>query len=484
MAEVQNKVAPEPAPKPISGNVVKVRQKFGVLEDGALAHTLQEEEFSDHYTGNISRRRTVRKDIKTAKELASEAAIEAFAEEHEYVQRLKSIEEQDKETAKGLFREMMEEERRKAEESEQTDEEIAKQLQTEEVKKREREKMERESLRLARQLSQQNEAAGAVGGIPEEDSQQKVLTDEELAKRLQAAEIKKMREKHQRREAEAEKLTRKISETEQHSSSGTSQITNGESQRLIVNLPNGAAAGYDSDEDTDNIAQSTKDEILARKLQSQENQRQGQLTEEQLALMKKDEIIARKMQHEEAMIAKKKVYKRYQEKVDNEVAYLEPMVHIGLERKVSIPSELQHGKGITLTDIKVIDGQPIPEGTTASAILRSPPQSPGSPEQESLPYRDPPLPPPNANVFAAIDPTYKAPQSNNVRLIKQRSLSEDGPTEEEPKTKSASKTKSKKEKSKEKSKDKKDKHKEEPKDVKNEDKPLKKKRASFFGKKK
>ncbi|XP_033096839.1 coiled-coil domain-containing protein 50-like isoform X3 [Anneissia japonica] len=450
MAGVGEK-APDPPPKPISGNVVKVCQKFGVLEDGVLAHTLQEEEFQGHYSGNIDRRRTVRKDIKTAKQLASEAAIETYAEEHEYVQRLKSIEEQDKETAREMYREMLEEEKRKLNNMKavhETDQEIAKRLQKDEVKEIEREKMDRESERLARQLSQQEEV-GAVGGVPmkRQEPLVKVLTDEELAKRMQAAEIKKMREMHQRREAESQKLARQVADNEQYKSSDASEISNGDSRRTVTGFPNGAGVtDCDSDEDTDHIAQATKDEILARKLQMQENQQQGQKTEEKLKLMKHDEIIARKMQHEEAMIAKRKVYKRYQEKVDNEVAYLED------EQQVDI--------------------------TNASSKLGSPQSGVQQGQSSSM---GPPLPPPNANVFTVIDPTYRPAPNSNVRLIKQTSLSDDAP-KDKPKAEAPSRTKSKKDKSKEKEKAR-EKGKEESKE-KNEDRSVKKKRSSFFGKKK
>ncbi|XP_033096834.1 uncharacterized protein LOC117101077 isoform X1 [Anneissia japonica] len=381
-----------------------------------------------------------------------------------------------------MYREMLEEEKRKLNNMKavhETDQEIAKRLQKDEVKEIEREKMDRESERLARQLSQQEEV-GAVGGVPmkRQEPLVKVLTDEELAKRMQAAEIKKMREMHQRREAESQKLARQVADNEQYKSSDASEISNGDSRRTVTGFPNGAGVtDCDSDEDTDHIAQATKDEILARKLQMQENQQQGQKTEEKLKLMKHDEIIARKMQHEEAMIAKRKVYKRYQEKVDNEVAYLEPMVHIGLERKVSIPLGLQKGNGIKLTDIKAIDEQQV-DITNASSKLGSPQSGVQQGQSSSM---GPPLPPPNANVFTVIDPTYRPAPNSNVRLIKQTSLSDDVP-KDKPKAKAPSRTQSKKDKSKEKEKAR-EKGKEESKE-KNEDRSVKKKRSSFFGKKK
>ncbi|XP_033096835.1 uncharacterized protein LOC117101077 isoform X2 [Anneissia japonica] len=350
-----------------------------------------------------------------------------------------------------MYREMLEEEKRKLNNMKavhETDQEIAKRLQKDEVKEIEREKMDRESERLARQLSQQEEV-GAVGGVPmkRQEPLVKVLTDEELAKRMQAAEIKKMREMHQRREAESQKLARQVADNEQYKSSDASEISNGDSRRTVTGFPNGAGVtDCDSDEDTDHIAQATKDEILARKLQMQENQQQGQKTEEKLKLMKHDEIIARKMQHEEAMIAKRKVYKRYQEKVDNEVAYLED------EQQVDI--------------------------TNASSKLGSPQSGVQQGQSSSM---GPPLPPPNANVFTVIDPTYRPAPNSNVRLIKQTSLSDDVP-KDKPKAKAPSRTQSKKDKSKEKEKAR-EKGKEESKE-KNEDRSVKKKRSSFFGKKK
>ena len=44
-----------------------------------------------HYTGNITRNRTVRQDIRTAKEVAEDEALQAFREEHEQVERNREL---------------------------------------------------------------------------------------------------------------------------------------------------------------------------------------------------------------------------------------------------------------------------------------------------------------------------------------------------------------------------------------------------------
>nr|XP_055044007.1 coiled-coil domain-containing protein 187 isoform X1 [Misgurnus anguillicaudatus]XP_055044008.1 coiled-coil domain-containing protein 187 isoform X1 [Misgurnus anguillicaudatus] len=108
--------------------VQEVCQCFAVLEDGALAHNLQEQEIEQHYTSNIQRNQLVQKDIRVAKSLQDEEKHTALLLQQ---QATRQLEERDSEYARMIQEEI----RRRAEEArrrEVEDEEIAKRIQEEE----------------------------------------------------------------------------------------------------------------------------------------------------------------------------------------------------------------------------------------------------------------------------------------------------------------------------------------------------------------
>ncbi|XP_058498763.1 coiled-coil domain-containing protein 187 isoform X1 [Solea solea] len=106
-------------------------QCFAVLEDGVLAHNLQEQEIEQHYTSNVQKNQLVQNDIRVAKRLQDEEE-EQWAQQTAVVrQTSRQLEEQDLEFARVIQDEIQrcaEEARRR----EMDDEEIAKRLQEEE----------------------------------------------------------------------------------------------------------------------------------------------------------------------------------------------------------------------------------------------------------------------------------------------------------------------------------------------------------------
>ncbi|KAI1890689.1 hypothetical protein AGOR_G00156230 [Albula goreensis] len=110
---------------PTESGAKELCQCFAVLEDGALAHSLQEQEIEQYYNSNVQKNQLVQNDIRIAKRLQDE-------EEQQLSQASRQLEEQDSEYARRIQEEIQrcaEEARRREEE----DEEIAKQLQEEEM---------------------------------------------------------------------------------------------------------------------------------------------------------------------------------------------------------------------------------------------------------------------------------------------------------------------------------------------------------------
>ncbi|XP_069040061.1 keratin, type I cytoskeletal 9-like isoform X2 [Lepisosteus oculatus] len=106
--------------------VQEVCQCFAVLEDGALAHNLQEQEIEQYYSSNVQKNQLVQRDIRIARRLQDEEEQQARLQEG-----TRHIEEQDSEYARVIQEEIQ----RRAEEArrrEEEDEEIAKRLQEEE----------------------------------------------------------------------------------------------------------------------------------------------------------------------------------------------------------------------------------------------------------------------------------------------------------------------------------------------------------------
>ncbi|XP_058498765.1 coiled-coil domain-containing protein 187 isoform X3 [Solea solea] len=162
-------------------------QCFAVLEDGVLAHNLQEQEIEQHYTSNVQKNQLVQNDIRVAKRLQDEEE-EQWAQQTAVVrQTSRQLEEQDLEFARVIQDEIQrcaEEARRR----EMDDEEIAKRLQEEEqrINGRSRGQKGDSSEGVSLQLDP-GEASLDLGEL------QQVLQDEELARKLQEEEEKLLR---------------------------------------------------------------------------------------------------------------------------------------------------------------------------------------------------------------------------------------------------------------------------------------------------
>ncbi|KAG8430726.1 hypothetical protein GDO86_020067 [Hymenochirus boettgeri] len=105
--------------------VNEVCRDFSVLEDGALAHCLQEQEIEQHYASNVRKNKLVQKDIRIAKRLQDEEDLQCKVFS---LEKQKQIEELDSEYARAIQEELQ----RKAQEClqrEEEDKEIAKRLQ-------------------------------------------------------------------------------------------------------------------------------------------------------------------------------------------------------------------------------------------------------------------------------------------------------------------------------------------------------------------
>lgn len=153
--------------------VQEVCQNFAVLEDGVLAHSLQEQEIEKYYMTNIQKNQLVQNDIRMAKQLQDEEDEQRAQHSAVLRQSSRQIEEQDFEYARVIQEELQrcaEEARRR----ELDDEELAKQMQEEEEQRntRSREERDRTSLELG--------------------ELQQVLHDEELARKLQEEEEERL----------------------------------------------------------------------------------------------------------------------------------------------------------------------------------------------------------------------------------------------------------------------------------------------------
>lgn len=149
--------------------VQEVCQNFAVLEDGVLAHSLQEQEIEKYYTTNIQKNQLVQNDIRVAKQLQDEEEEQRAQHSALLRQASRQIEEQDFEYARVIQEEIQrcaDEARRR----ELDDEELAKQMQEEEEQQRRRTREERDRTSLE------------LGEL------QQVLHDEELARKLQEEE--------------------------------------------------------------------------------------------------------------------------------------------------------------------------------------------------------------------------------------------------------------------------------------------------------
>ncbi|XP_078111668.1 coiled-coil domain-containing protein 187 [Sander vitreus] len=170
-------------------NLPRVREVcecFAVLEDGVLAHNLQEQEIEQYYTTNIQKNQLVQNDIRVAKRLQDEEEEEQAQQSTLLRQASRQLEEEDFEYARVIQEEIQrcaEEARRR----EQEDEEIAKRMQEEE----EQRIMRRSHSEGASLQPEPGETSLDLGEL------RQVLQDEELAHKLQEEEEKLLRRNSQ-----------------------------------------------------------------------------------------------------------------------------------------------------------------------------------------------------------------------------------------------------------------------------------------------
>ncbi|XP_062315387.1 coiled-coil domain-containing protein 187 isoform X2 [Osmerus eperlanus] len=166
--------------------VQEVCQCFAVLEDGALAHNLQEQEIEQYYTTNIQKNQLVQNDIRIAKRLQDEEEEQGAQRRARLSQATRQLEEQDSEYARRIQEEIQRCADEEARRREQEDEEIAKRIQEEEEQR-------------VRQRSSVQESFSEGAGLKPEGAcldmgeLQQVLLDEELARRLQEEEERLLR---------------------------------------------------------------------------------------------------------------------------------------------------------------------------------------------------------------------------------------------------------------------------------------------------
>ncbi|KAL1021014.1 hypothetical protein UPYG_G00007590 [Umbra pygmaea] len=105
---------------------------FAVLEDGALAHNLQEQEIEQYYTTNIQKNQLVQKDIRIAKRLQEEEEEQRGEHRALLSQASRQLEEQDSEYAQMIQQEIQRCAEEEARRREHEDQEMAKRIQEEE----------------------------------------------------------------------------------------------------------------------------------------------------------------------------------------------------------------------------------------------------------------------------------------------------------------------------------------------------------------
>uniref|UniRef100_A0A3P9N6J7 Coiled-coil domain containing 187 n=1 Tax=Poecilia reticulata TaxID=8081 RepID=A0A3P9N6J7_POERE len=135
---------------------------FAVLEDGVLAHSLQEQEIEQYYTTNIQKNQLVQNDIRVARRLQHEEEQQRAQQSALFRQVSRQMEEQDFEYARVIQEEL--------------------QRRAEEAHRREQDDEVRASLQ-----PEPSEAGLDLGDLHQ------VLQDEELARKLQEEEDKQLR---------------------------------------------------------------------------------------------------------------------------------------------------------------------------------------------------------------------------------------------------------------------------------------------------
>lgn len=145
---MSNTKVPEAENLPVTGRVTEVCQEWMVREDSALAYRLQNQEFTDHLSGNRYRNALVREDFPRAKD--EQLREQRMAEQAAaiYQKMLSEQEEIDNKIAKELADKIEREERTKRRAIEIRDQEVARQM------------LEKERLRVDRLNQGPREFAG------------------------------------------------------------------------------------------------------------------------------------------------------------------------------------------------------------------------------------------------------------------------------------------------------------------------------------
>ncbi|XP_058858252.1 coiled-coil domain-containing protein 187 isoform X6 [Acipenser ruthenus] len=183
--------------------VQEVCQGFAVLEDGALAHNLQEQEIEQYYASNVQKNQLVQRDVRIAKRLQDEEDQRRRLTDCRRQMNISSrasrcSEEQDSEYAQTIQEDI----RRRAEEArrrEEQDEEIAKKLQEEEELEIRRRRLDSGCQGNQTGLLSNREGGSCAGAAPPAglhaevaqmglQDREQVLRDAELARRLQEEE--------------------------------------------------------------------------------------------------------------------------------------------------------------------------------------------------------------------------------------------------------------------------------------------------------
>ncbi|XP_047005381.1 coiled-coil domain-containing protein 50 isoform X4 [Ictalurus punctatus] len=155
-------------------HVYDLCQCFSALEDGALAHRLQEQEIEQFYSSNMQKNQAVQNDVRLARRLQDEEE-----ERDRLTHQLHQLEEQDCEYARVIQEEL----RRcdeEAQKREKEDEEMAKRLQEEEELK----------IRHGRAEAGYHEGSGDSPLSRGLGLWEQMMRDAELARRLQEEEDK------------------------------------------------------------------------------------------------------------------------------------------------------------------------------------------------------------------------------------------------------------------------------------------------------
>ncbi|XP_078615087.1 uncharacterized protein LOC144884088 isoform X9 [Branchiostoma floridae x Branchiostoma japonicum] len=177
---------PEPGTLPPPGRVKEVRKEWAVREDGAFAMQLQEEEIEQHYSGNISRRRTVRKDLVVAKDVQHEEDRVVQEALMKRIEEQRRLEELDRAVASSMQEALEREQERKVFQKEADelwlaseldaqrrqeieDEELAKKLQDRERRRLERISAKRREKAMEAEKYHQDAAAARDAGASAEN---------------------------------------------------------------------------------------------------------------------------------------------------------------------------------------------------------------------------------------------------------------------------------------------------------------------------